>query len=322
MKRTLDELLHETLIATDIPPEELNRKLIEKSVKTKAASGDKSVKTKVVPADSLSGKRHWKLAQTAAAVAVLILVTGCGVYAAERILAQKQITIISDETEFMENNTEDTIHYEEFLGEDIDFTNSAVSDRADNLRNSPDFAGTVTEGTLEDSWSLKTEEKADGAVEVEYVYPDLSTAFEDQKIELNLSYIEEHYPTLWGEKACQLWYDSEDAGSYSSGAFFASYRNEEKQAVSVQYEISKVANEEDYMFVANYDSVSTYTTSDGVTLTIYSQTAGSGYPITYARLITEYSDFTLTLRGSFTEKESHAIYDSLNLSSICETTEQ
>ena len=40
---------------------------------------------------------------------------------------------------------------------------------------------------------------------------------------------------------------------------------------------------------------------------------------TTARMITEYSDFVLTLRGDFSEEESHVIYDSLNLSSICET---
>ena len=39
---------------------------------------------------------------------------------------------------------------------------------------------------------------------------------------------------------------------------------------------------------------------------------------TTARMITEYSDFVLTLRGDFSEEESHVIYDSLNLSSICE----
>ena len=40
---------------------------------------------------------------------------------------------------------------------------------------------------------------------------------------------------------------------------------------------------------------------------------------TTARMITEYSDFVLTLRGDFSEEESHVIYDSLTLSSICET---
>lgn len=35
------------------------------------------------------------------------------------ILAQKQIAIIDNETEFMENATETTIHYEEFSGENL-----------------------------------------------------------------------------------------------------------------------------------------------------------------------------------------------------------
>ena len=78
-------------------------------------------------------KKPWKMAQAAAAVALLVLVTGCGVYAAERILAQKQIAIIDNETEFMENATETTIHYEEFSGENLDFADSKVTDRTEEL---------------------------------------------------------------------------------------------------------------------------------------------------------------------------------------------
>lgn len=89
--------------------------------------------------------------------------------------------------------------------------------------------------------------------------------------------------------------------------------------MSIQYEVSDITNEDDYIFKEAYDSTGTYTTADGVTLTITSQTADSGYTITYARMITEYSDFVLTLRGDFSEEESHVIYDSLNLPSICET---
>ena len=201
-------------------------------------------------------------------------------------------------------------------------TDSKVTDRTEELIQNSDFVGTVTEGTKDDLWSLKAEEKIDGKIEAGYVYPKLSDAFKDQNIGIDLSYIEANYPTLWSEKACQLCYDSKDADTFSQGAFFASYRNEGSQAVSVQYEVSDIANEDDYIFAEAYDSIGAYTTADGVTLTITGETADSGYAITYARLITEYGDFILTLRGDFSEKESHAIYDSLNLSSICETEKQ
>ena len=190
MKPTLDDLLHNSLIATDIPSEELNERILN---------------------------------QSAAAVALLVLVTGCGVYAAERILAQKQIAIIDNETEFMENATETTIHYEEFSGENLDFADSKVTDRTEELIQTSDFVGTVTEGTKDDLWSLKAEEKIDGKIEVGYVYPKLSDAFKDQNIGIDVSYIEANYPTLWSEKACQLCYDSRDADTFSRGAFFASY---------------------------------------------------------------------------------------------------
>ena len=141
-------------------------------------------------------------------------------------------------------------------------------------------------------------------------------------IGIDLYYIEANYPTLWSEKACQLCYDSKDADTFSQGAFFASYRKGGSQAVSVQYEVSDTANEDDYIFAEDYDSTGTYTTADGVTLTVTGETSDNGYAITYARLITEYGDFMLTLRGDFSEEESHAIYDSLNLSSICEIEKQ
>ena len=234
-------------------------------------------------------KKPWKMAQTAAAVALLVLVTGCGVYAAERILAQKQIAIIDNETEFMENATETTIHYEEFSGENLDFADSKVTDRTEELIQTSDFVGTVTEGTKDNLWSLKAEEKIDGKIEVGYVYPKLSDAFKDQNIGIDVSYIEANYPTLWSEKACQLCYDSRDADTFSRGAFFASYRKGDNQAVSIQYEVSDITNADDYIFKEAYDSTGTYTTADGVTLTITSQTADSGYTITYARMITEYT---------------------------------
>lgn len=308
MKPTLDDLLHNSLIATDIPSEELNERIL-----------NQSTQKEVVPMRKKETKKPWKMAQTAAAVALLVLVTACGVYAAERILAQKQIAIIDNETEFMENATETTIHYEEFSGENLDFADSKVTDRTEELIQTSDFVGTVTEGTKDDLWSLKAEEKIDGKIEVGYVYPKLSDAFKDQNIGIDVSYIEANYPTLWSEKACQLCYDSRDADTFSRGAFFASYRKGDSQAVSIQYEVSDITNEDDYIFKEAYDSTGTYTTADGVTLTITSQTADSGYTITYARMITEYSDFVLTLRGDFSEEESHVIYDSLNLSSICET---
>mgnify|MGYP000007907910 FL=1 len=311
MKPTLDDLLHNSLIATDIPSEELNERIL-----------NQSTQKEVVPMRKKETKKPWKMAQAAAAVALLVLVTGCGVYAAERILAQKQIAIIDNETEFMENATETTIHYEEFSGENLDFADSKVTDRTEELIQTSDFVGTVTEGTKDDLWSLKAEEKIDGKIEVGYVYPKLSDAFKDQNIGIDLSYIEANYPTLWSEKACQLCYDSRDADTFSQGAFFASYRKGDSQAVSIQYEVSDITNEDDYIFKEAYDSTGTYTTADGVTLIITSQTADSGYTITYARMITEYSDFVLTLRGDFSEEESHAIYDSLNLSSICETGKQ
>ena len=185
MKPTLDDLLHNSLIATDIPPEELNERIL-----------NQSTQKEVVPMRKKETKKPWKMAQTAAAVALLVLVTGCGVYAAERILAQKQITIIDNETEFMENATETTIHYEEFSGENLDFADSKVTDRTEELIQTSDFVGTVTEGTKDDLWSLKAEEKIDGKIEVGYVYPKLSDAFKDHNIGIDLSYIEANYPTL------------------------------------------------------------------------------------------------------------------------------
>lgn len=151
MKPTLDDLLHNSLIATDIPSEELNERIL-----------NQSTQKEVVPMRKKETKKPWKIAQTAAAVALLVLVTGCGVYAAERILAQKQIAIIDNETEFMENATETTIHYEEFSGENLDFADSKVTDRTEELIQTSDFVGTVTEGTKDDLWSLKAEEKIDG----------------------------------------------------------------------------------------------------------------------------------------------------------------
>ena len=278
MKPTLDDLLHNSLIATDIPSEELNERIL-----------NQSTQKEVVPMRKKETKKPWKMAQTAAAVALLVLVTGCGVYAAERILAQKQIAIIDNETEFMENATETTIHYEEFSGENLDFADSKVTDRTEELIQTSDFVGTVTEGTKDDLWSLKVEEKIDGKIEVGYVYPKLSDAFKDQNIGIDVSYIEANYPTLWSEKACQLCYDSRDADTFSRGAFFASYRKGDSQAVSIQYEVSDITNADDYIFKEAYDSTGTYTTADGVTLTITSQTADSGYTITYARMITEYT---------------------------------
>ena len=144
-------------------------------------------------------KKPWKMAQTAAAVALLVLVTGCGVYAAERILAQKQIAIIDNETEFMENATETTIHYEEFSGENLDFADSKVTDRTEELIQTSDFVGTVTEGTKDDLWSLKAEEKIDGKIEVGYVYPKLSDAFKDQNIGIDVSLPEESFAKRIGE---------------------------------------------------------------------------------------------------------------------------
>ena len=85
MKPTLDDLLHNSLIATDIPSEELNERIL-----------NQSTQKEVVPMRKKETKKPWKMAQTAAAVALLVLVTGCGVYAAERILAQKQIAIIDN----------------------------------------------------------------------------------------------------------------------------------------------------------------------------------------------------------------------------------
>lgn len=189
MKPTLDDLLHNSLIATDTPSEELNERIL-----------NQSTQKEVVPMRKKETKKPWKMAQTAAAVALLVLVTGCGVYAAERILAQKQIAIIDNETEFMENATETTIHYEEFSGENLDFADSKVTDRTEELIQTSDFVGTVTEGTKDDLWSLKAEEKIDGKIEVGYVYPKLSDAFKDQNIGIDLSYIEANYPTLWSEK--------------------------------------------------------------------------------------------------------------------------
>mgnify|MGYP000816158881 FL=1 len=184
MKPTLDDLLHNSLIATDIPSEELNERIL-----------NQSTQKEVVPMRKKETKKPWKMAQTAAAVALLVLVTGCGVYAAERILAQKQIAIIDNETEFMENATETTIHYEEFSGENLDFADSKVTDRTEERIQTSDFVGTVTEGTKDDLWSLKAEEKIDGKIEVGYVYPKLSDAFKDQNIGIDVSYIEANYPT-------------------------------------------------------------------------------------------------------------------------------
>lgn len=159
----------------------------------------------------------------------------------------KQIAIIDNETEFMENATETTIHYEEFSGENLDFADSKATDRTEELIQTSDFVGTVTEGTKDDLWSLKAEEKIDGKIEVGYVYPKLSDAFKDQNIGIDVSYIEANYPTLWSEKACQLCYDSRDADTFSRGAFFASYRKGDSQAVSIQYEVSDITNEDDYI---------------------------------------------------------------------------
>ena len=76
MKPTLDDLLHNSLIATDIPSEELNERIL-----------NQSTQKEVVPMRKKETKKPWKMAQAAAAVALLVLVTGCGVYAAERILS-------------------------------------------------------------------------------------------------------------------------------------------------------------------------------------------------------------------------------------------
>ena len=59
---------------------------------------------------------------------------------------------------------------------------NGVTDRTEERIQTSDFVGTVTEGTKDDLWSLKAEEKIDGKIEVGYVYPKLSDAFKDQNI--------------------------------------------------------------------------------------------------------------------------------------------
>ena len=56
MKPTLDDLLHNSLIATDIPSEELNERIL-----------NQSTQKEVVPMRKKETKKPWKMAQTAAA---------------------------------------------------------------------------------------------------------------------------------------------------------------------------------------------------------------------------------------------------------------
>ena len=59
MKPTLDDLLHNSLIATDTPSEELNERIL-----------NQSTQKEVVPMRKKETKKPWKMAQTAAAVAL------------------------------------------------------------------------------------------------------------------------------------------------------------------------------------------------------------------------------------------------------------
>lgn len=252
-------------------------------------------------------------------VAAVVALLGTTVVAAEIVMKQKQIHFVKDQKELAEHTKGSTVGAESYVGESFDLEEKKpIRDWSEDWINNSEANVQVENGTSETLWTKKIKEIDEQGLSVGYVYPCLSEAFKDHKIGLDMSYIESNYPSLWEDKGCQYYYKTEDESKLRNFIYFCGYKNNDSQYVFLQYNYDpNETNEEEYKVEGNYESVGSFTTEDGVKLTITTQTAKTGYAITYAEMITEHGRLYITLRGKFTEEEQEVLYNSLKLSSIC-----
>uniref|UniRef100_UPI00405688A6 hypothetical protein n=1 Tax=Agathobacter sp. TaxID=2021311 RepID=UPI00405688A6 len=268
-------------------------------------------------------KKRINIRRWAAAAAIGIVLTGTAAYGAFEFVKQLHVRTYDSVEELMSR------HNIEPWDSAIPIANGTFEENGfQELTPAESLIDILMAGeeAMEESYILEEKDtdstwirKLSGSVDAygyyeAYDYAKLSDAFARQNLQFDMSYIEEHYPTIAGEYGCDYLYKDETKGKCLQYRMFSGYVNEKGNFVSVEYGVDNATeNTDPYILFQDDANVRYYITKDGVSVFLRQGIGTNGGTLISAEVYTEHGHLYIGMYGTFETEEVETILDSLKI---------
>ena len=263
-----------------------------------------------------------KVKRWAAVAVIAVILTGTTAYGAVKLVQQLHIQAYHSIEELMQKHNiaiwDSAIPYESSTFEEDGFTDvaspKALIDILTTGEEKIEETYTIENGTKDSKWLRKLSGMDEVGYYEAYDYAKLSSAFEEQNINFDMSYIEKNYPFVAGEYGCDIHYTDISKENCLRYRMFSGYMNEDGDFVSVQYGVDyENTNMDPYILFDGDVDVRYYITEDDVSVFLKQGIGTKGGTLTTAQVYTEHGHLYVGMYGTFEKEEVENILNSLKI---------